>query len=81
MKRTIIVLLILATSAYGQQKNTRLDAMVPPPTSAGTITLSLAEYNRLNELAARKPKTTDAPPLPFVKSQSRFADHYLSICC
>src|SRR5258705_8979876 len=64
MKRSIILLLILATTTYGQQRNARLDAVLPPPGSAGTVTLSLAEHNRLVELAARKPPAPDIPPLP-----------------
>lgn len=72
MKRTILVLLILATAAYGQQRSARSEMTIPAPGSTGTVTLSLAEYNRLSELAARKPKTTDAPPLPFVLSRAAF---------
>jgi hypothetical protein len=45
---------------------------IPAPGSAGSVTLSLAEYNRLSELAARKPKTSDAPPQPFVLSRAAF---------
>ena len=71
MKQTILAMLILATAAYGQQR-TKTDMTIPGPGSAGTVTLSLAEYNRLSELAARKPKTTDAPPLPFVLSRAAF---------
>src|SRR5712692_8475593 len=71
MKRTIIMLLLLTTAAYGQQR-TKTDMTIPAPGSTGTVTLSLAEYNRLSELAARKPKTSDAPPLPFVLSRAAF---------
>jgi hypothetical protein len=71
MKRTIFMLLLLTTAAYGQQR-TRSEMTIPAPGSAGTVTLSLAEYDRLSELAARKPKTTDAPPLPFVVSRAAF---------
>jgi hypothetical protein len=71
MKRTIITMLLLATAAYGQQR-TKTEMAIPAPGSSGTVTLSLAEYNRLSELAARKPKTTDAPPLPFVLSRAVF---------
>jgi hypothetical protein len=71
MKRTIITMLLLATAAYGQQR-TKTDMSIPAPGSTGTVTLSLAEYNRLSELAARKPKTTDTPPLPFVLSRAVF---------
>ncbi|MFN2531788.1 MAG: carboxypeptidase-like regulatory domain-containing protein [Pyrinomonadaceae bacterium] len=72
MKRSIIFLLIVATTTYGQQRNTRLDASLPPPGSAGTVTLSLAEYNRLVELATKKPTAPNAAPLPFVLSRAVF---------
>lgn len=72
MRRSIILLLILATTTYGQQRSSRIDAALPPPGSPGTVTLSLAEYNRLVELATRKPKATDAAPLPFALSRSAF---------
>src|SRR5262247_1341543 len=72
MKRTIILLLLLASVAYGQTRNTRTEVTVPAPGSTGTVTLSLAEYNRLTELAARKPKTGDTAPLPFVLSNAAF---------
>src|SRR6266576_2738978 len=81
MKRSIILLLVLATTTYGQQRNSRLDSALPPPSSAGTVTLSLAEYNRLVELGARKPATPEAAPLPFALSRAAFklrvADHSL----
>ena len=69
--RVIILILILATAAYGQRNSTS-DVTLPSSAPAGTVTLSLAEYNRLIELAARKPKTPDAPPIPFVLSQAAF---------
>ncbi len=72
MKRSIILILILTTVAYGQQRNLPVDAALPAPGSSGTVTLPLAEYNRLSELAARKPKAPDAPPLPFVLSRAAF---------
>ena len=72
MKRSIILVLVLATTTYGQQRNSRLDAALPPPSSPGTVTLSLAEYNRLVELAARKPTAPDAVPLPFALSRAAF---------
>src|SRR5712691_9011273 len=71
MKRTILAILLFTTVAYGQ-RSSKSDMTIPAPGSAGTVTLSLAEYNRLSELAARKPKTTDAPPLPFVLSRAAF---------
>src|SRR6185295_1332032 len=72
MKRSMLILLILATVTYGQQRESKSNLTLPTPGSAGTVTLSLAEYNRLNELAVRKPKTSDAPPLPYVLSRTAF---------
>ncbi|HKG78406.1 MAG TPA: carboxypeptidase-like regulatory domain-containing protein [Pyrinomonadaceae bacterium] len=40
--------------------------------TAGTVTLSLTEYNRLVELASRKDKSPDQAPLPFVLSRAVF---------
>jgi hypothetical protein len=72
MKRTIILILALTIPTYGQQRNAALDVALPAPGSAGTVTLSLTEYNRLVELAARKTKTPDVAPLPFVLSRAVF---------
>jgi len=72
MKRTIILLLIVASSTYAQTRNTRSEIPVPPPTSSGNVTLSLAEYNRLTELASHKPKSAEEAPLPFVLSSAAF---------
>jgi hypothetical protein len=68
----IIFLLVLGTAVSGQQRSARSEMTIPAPSSAGTVTLSLAEYNRLSELAAHKPKTTDTPPQPFVLSRAAF---------
>lgn len=82
MKRTLILLLTLASAVYGQTRNSRTEVAIPAPGSTGTVTLSLAEYNRLVELAARKPKATEAAPLPFVLSSAVFKlrvdDHSLN---
>lgn len=72
MKRSIFMILLLTTAAYAQQRSLPIDAAIPPPGSTGSVTLSLAEYNRLMELAVRKPKTDDAAPLPFVLSRAAF---------
>jgi hypothetical protein len=72
MKRTILLLLVLATATYSQQRNSRSDVAIPAPGSTGTVTLSLAEYNRLMELSTRKPKAAEAAPLPFVLSRAAF---------
>lgn len=72
MRRSIILIIILTTATYGQQRNLPSAAALPAPGSAGTVTLSLAEYNRLSELAGRKLKAHEAPPLPFVLSRVAF---------
>jgi hypothetical protein len=81
MKGSILLIFVLTTVALGQQRNVPFDAALPAPGSAGTVTLPLAEYNRLSELAARKLKAPDAPPLPFVLSRAvfklRVEDHRL----
>jgi hypothetical protein len=68
----IIMILVPGTITLGQQRSARSEMAIPGPGSAGTVTLSLAEYNRLSELAARKPKTNDVAPLPFVLSRAAF---------
>lgn len=75
MKRTIFLLLVLATTAYGQQRAAKSDVTMPAPGSVGTVTVSLPEYNRLMELASRKPKVSNAAPLPFVLSRAAFKLH------
>lgn len=72
MKASVILILFLTISVYGQQRNTTIDAALPVPGSTGTVTISLSEYDRLIELASRKPKPTDAAPLPFVLSRAAF---------
>lgn len=84
MKRTtILMILLMAAVVSGQQRNSKVDfAAIPATGPSGTVTLSLAEYNRLIELAARKPKTSDAAPLPFLLSRAAFKltvkDQYLT---
>jgi carboxypeptidase family protein len=68
----ILVLVLVLTSVAYSQRNSTTEVNLPSSTSPGTVTLSLAEYNRLIELAARKPKTPDEPPIPFVLSQAVF---------
>src|SRR4030095_275864 len=74
MNRAIFLLLVLTTAVCGQQRDLKTDRSlpIPGPGSAGTVTLSLAEYNRLSELAATKPKQSDAPPLPYALSRTAF---------
>jgi hypothetical protein len=70
MRRSVIVLLLLSMATFGQQRSLPPERVLPGP--SGTVTLTLAEYNRLVELAARKPKTPEQPPLPFLMSRAAF---------
>jgi len=74
MKRAIILILILAIGVCGQQRELKSSMPLPAPTagSAGTVTVALTEYNRLTELASKKPKKSDAPPVSFVLSRAVF---------
>ena len=69
---SLILILFLTITAYGQHRNSTIDASFPVPGSTGTVTLSLAEYDRLVDLASRKPKPDDVAPLPFVLSRAAF---------
>lgn len=71
MKKAIIVLLVCSIVSFGQQRSLPPERVLPGPT--GTVTLSLLEYNRLVELAAKKPKPPEPPPLPFMISRSAFS--------
>jgi len=70
--KTVILILLMTVVAAGQTRSTTFDAALPVPGTAGTVTLSLREYNRLVELASRKAQTPDAAPLPFVLSRAVF---------
>ena len=72
MKAAVILILLLTITTYGQQRNSAVDAALPAPGSTGTVTLSLAEYNRLVDLATRQPRPADAAPQPFVLSRAAF---------
>src|SRR6185436_803998 len=71
MKPAVILILLLTITTYAQ-RNSPVDAVLPAPGSSGTVTISLNEYDRLVELASRKPKPTDSAPLPFVLSRAAF---------
>lgn len=70
--RVLILILLITTVAAGQHRNTTVSAPFPAPGTAGTVTLSLSEYNRLVELATRKGTTPDEVPQPFVLSHAVF---------
>jgi hypothetical protein len=74
MKRVIVALLLMTSTCFAQQRNVSTGRTLPAPPAgpSGTVTLSLTEYNRLIELAARKQKKTDAPPMAYVLSRAVF---------
>jgi hypothetical protein len=71
MKKTVIAILLLAVAAQGQN-NSLPPQRIAPQALPGTVTLTLAEYNRLLDLVARRPKPPEAAPLPFVLSRAAF---------
>ena len=70
--RALILILTIAVVAAGQVRNTTISGPLPAPGTAGTVTLSLSEYNRLVELATRKSTMPDQVPQPFVLSHAVF---------
>jgi Carboxypeptidase regulatory-like domain len=59
MKSKILVMLILSSVCMAEENST-----LPLP-SSGNVALTLDEYNKLVALAAKPPKKTDIPPLPY----------------
>src|SRR5215475_13475307 len=59
MKSTLCLMMILTTFALLAQ-----DKALPTP-DPGNVTLTLDEFNRLNELAGKPHKQPDAPPLAY----------------
>lgn len=72
MKTTVLILILLFTATAFGQRNSTVEVPIPTAAPVGTVTLSLAEYNRLVEMTARKPKPLDAAPLPFVLTRAVF---------
>ena len=70
--KAAILILIMSTITVAQHRNTTATVPFPASGSAGTVTLSLSEYNRLIELASQRPKTPDAVPLSYVLSRAVF---------
>jgi hypothetical protein len=70
--KALFLILLLTVVAVGQQRNSRMDSVLPAPGAAGTVTISLSEYDRLVERASRKDKSPEAVPLPFVLSHAVF---------
>jgi|KBSSwiStaDraftv2_1062776.scaffolds.fasta_scaffold12479_2 hypothetical protein len=65
-KKILVLMLMISTTAFGQQKN----SILPLPNS-GNVSLSLEEYNKLIELAS---KTTKKPTLPPINYSVKHAD-------
>jgi hypothetical protein len=72
MKASVILILIFSLTTFGQQRNSTSDVPLPTTGTPGTVTLSLSEYNRLVDLATRKPSSSEAAPLPFVLTRAVF---------
>jgi len=64
MKGRLFSMVVLCSVCWGQVRVAQQNSILPLPDS-GNVTLTLDEYNRLVELAARPPKKSDLPPLPY----------------
>jgi hypothetical protein len=64
MKNKLVVMLMLWSVCWGQAYAADEKTPLPLPDS-GNVTLTLDEYNKLMELAAKPPKKNDLPPLPY----------------
>jgi hypothetical protein len=64
MKNKLVVMLMLWSVGWGQAYAADEKSPLPLPDS-GNVTLTLDEYNKLMELAAKPPKKNDLPPLPY----------------
>ncbi len=65
LKPAIVATLVLSASLSLAEEKPR-----PPQAPPGTVTLPLAEYDRLVERAARPPKRPESPPLASVLSRA-----------
>jgi hypothetical protein len=67
MKTRLLVILLLCSvsAAIARAANGTDDKSALPLPNSGNVTLTLDEYNRLVELAAKPPKRPDAAPLPY----------------
>lgn len=72
VKASFILILFLTITTYGQHRNSSTNGVLPAPGSTGTVTLTLSEFDRLVDLATRKPKAADTVPMPFVLSRAAF---------
>jgi hypothetical protein len=72
MKKLLAILMIFSVYAMGAET-----APLPLPTT-GNVTLTLAEYNRLVELATKAGKTREKPPLPYALKRAEMKLHVAS---
>ena len=76
MRAPVILILLLTITTcittHGQHRNSTTTVPLPTTAAAGTVTLSLSEYNRLIDLSTRKTTSPDAAPLPFILSRAVF---------
>lgn len=71
MIKSTIAILLFSIITFGQQPSLPPQRVIPQSVP-GTVTLTLAEYNRLVELASHKPKPPETAPQPFVLSRAVF---------
>jgi hypothetical protein len=64
MKNRFLIVLMLGSVCWGRAYAGDEKSVLPLPDS-GNVTLTLDEYNKLVELAAKPPKKNDLPPLPY----------------
>jgi len=64
MRNKVSVVMLLCCMCSAQMGVAEEKSALPLPNS-GNVTLTLDEYNRLMELAAKPPKKSDAAPLPY----------------
>jgi hypothetical protein len=69
MKKLLAMLMIFSVYAMASENNS-----LPLPTT-GNVTLTLAEYNRLVELAAKSAKKHENPPLPYALKRAEMKLH------
>ena len=72
MKKLLALLMMFSIYAMGAET-----APLPLPTT-GNVTLTLAEYNRLVELATKAGKTHEKPPLPYALKRAEMKLHVAS---
>jgi hypothetical protein len=73
MKKLLAILMMFSVYAMGSE-NAASNMSLPLPTT-GNVTLTLAEYNRLVELAAKSGKKHEVPPMPYAIKRAEMKLH------